>query len=674
MGMRLTVNLVPSFILACSLAGCGDGGSETAGFGDVCPETTPDTSLGPDADARIASARAGIGFLAYMMDLYHARFPVYDDVSSGGNHFHTFGFIPDSSAAVEVNGSWSKNPNSGATAIRFEFHDVPGRANFGGIYFLNGILPAGAMAPVVNFGEVPNSGIDLTGASKLVFHARGESGGERIQFFMAGVGRNHLTGDAITPFPGSSPRHPKEGTITILTTEWQRYDINVSALDLSYVLGGFAWVATDAHNPGGAVFYIDDISYELGEEAQHKRLNEPRWIQSFETHPVQPDVTDDDLKDDFDFVLRNTAFTYDNALALLAFLADDCDDSLRRAHLIGRAMVYAAQNDRFFGDGKLRTAYASGDLALPPGWTPNDLVGTTVTPGFFDESRQRFFEVHQDSMDVGNNAWSLIALLALHKATDNTQYFRTDYLTTAGRIAGFILDFRNSDPDSKYHGYQGGIDNPEQDSATCRAWASSEHNLDAYAAFLVMAEITGEAQWIDRAEHARAFVESMWDAELGCYLAGTTDSFNRNHNELQLPLDVQSWSALALPDALTRHPSLFECVEEFHRTAHAGYSGYDFNDDQLDDDGVWFEGTAQMALAYAITGNNTRALELRTTLRRAQASDRHGGRGGIVAATFDGHTTGFGFEYFRRLHIGATAWHVFAQFGSNPYYLFPMPS
>src|SRR5207237_1281308 len=39
----------------------------------------------------------------------------------------------------------------------------------------------------------------------------------------------------------------------------------------------------------------------------------------------------------------------------------------------------------------------------------------------------------------------------------------------------------------------------------------------------------------------------------------------------------------------------------------------------------------------------------------------------IAAACHDGLDTGFGFFYHRRLHVGATAWNVFAQLGFNPF-------
>ena len=185
------------------------------------------------------------------------EFPSMRTCESAGNRFHAYAKIPDETAAVFINGSWTANPRRGATAIRCEFQNVPG-PNFGGFYLLNGVLQGSDTSPRLNFGEIPNAGVDLSGTVRLTFWARGEHGGEQIEFFLAGVGR----GDPPMPFPDSSPRHPAQGTRTTLSANWQQYSIEgLSAFDLSYVLGGFGWVADDTFNPGGAVFYLDDIEY-----------------------------------------------------------------------------------------------------------------------------------------------------------------------------------------------------------------------------------------------------------------------------------------------------------------------------------------------------------------------------------------------------------------------------
>lgn len=616
------------------------------------------------------SALASLEFLAEAMDQFHNRFPVYDDNSSAGNHFHALAKIPDANARVTNFGSHTGNTHSGATAIRCQF--TPGGVNFGGFYYHNGILRSGESAPVPNFGTALNAGINLTGATALTFWARGERGGEIVEVFMGGVGRNSNTGEVMNPcvpgFAGPCPAPDSTPVVKksfMLTANWQQYSIDLTGKNLAYVLGGFGWVVDGFSNPQGAFFYFDDIQYELSAERRTQRLNEPRFIRSYVTLPVQPNPNDANTDDDIDLVLRNTAFVYDNALAALAFLTDEGSaDNLRRARLIGDALVYATEHDRFFSDGRLRSAYGAGDIALPPGWVPNNRAATVPVAGFYVETSQRFDFVElgeSSTIDTGNNAWAMIALLALHKRTNEARY-----LNTARKLGEVIRAFRQAS--GTYQGFLGGlqINQPETITPpTPRTYASTEHNLDVVAAFTLMLEATNETQWQADATHARQFVESMWESNGGCYLTGTTNPNQRNMSPAQLPVDVQAWAALATPDALTLHPQLLICAETNHRTLHHTFSGFDFNNDR---NGVWFEGTGQMAVAYAWAGYPLLADALRQELRRAQQTAPYGNGRGIAAACHDGITTGFDFKLFQRLHVGATAWNAFAQLGFNPYY------
>lgn len=129
----------------------------------------------------------------------------------------------------------------------------------GGWYFQNGVFLSTDSVPKCNWGEYPNAGIDLTGATRVTFWARGEKGGEKVEFFVGGIGRNPDTGKAISPYPDSIKRVPRVGTYITLTRKWKKYTINLKGLDLSYIIGGFGWVAKSYLNPNGAIFYIDDI-------------------------------------------------------------------------------------------------------------------------------------------------------------------------------------------------------------------------------------------------------------------------------------------------------------------------------------------------------------------------------------------------------------------------------
>jgi hypothetical protein len=160
----------------------------------------------------------------------------------------------------------------------------------------------------------------------------------------------------------------------------------------------------------------------------------------------------------------------------------------------------------------------------------------------------------------------------------------------------------------------------------------------------------------------------MWETNRGCYLAGTTGDSpdSRNQSVGQLPLDTQTWTILSIPGTLARHPDLFAALEQYHRNQHDGFDGEDFNDDM---DGVWFEGTGQTAVDYASVGNSVRMDQLRATLQAAQQIPPPYGDGmGMPAASHDGVSSGFSFSLFRRPHVGATSWNLFAQKGFNPFY------
>ena len=101
-------------------------------------------------------------------------------------------------------------------------------------------------------------------------------------------------------------------------------------------------------------------------------------------------------------------------------------------------------------------------------------------------------------------------------------------------------------------------------------------------------------------------------------------------------------------------------------TFRVGDLGFDFNTDL---DGVWFEGTAQVAAAYkAIDRNDSRAAPWLDRLRQVQDS----GTGALPATNVEDLTTGFylfdgtPWLYHQRPHIAATAWFVLAEIGVNP--------
>lgn len=576
--------------------------------------------------------------LAEVMDQYHQSFDVYTDLGAAGNHFvHRAMMGTD----VTLNDAFTETVHTGCTAIQNTFTGTG--TDWGGWYFQNGVLLADDVKPRDNWGDYPNAGYNLTGATELTFWARGEQGGERVEFFAFNVGRNG-DGHPISPYPDSEAKVTLCGWLVspcyiTLEDTWRLYTITLTGLDLSYVIGGFGWVTNAPQNDNQSItFYLDDIRYDKS------HLDALRFLVSYQTLCTT---------EDFDTILRNVAFTYDNALALIAFTALGYRE---RAKMLADALVYAQAHDRYYTDGRLRNAYQAGDLILPPGWTPNDREDTARMPGWWDPEEQKWYEDEEFvGSGTGNLAWAMIALLNYYETWGGEPY-----LTTAITLGNWIEDHTRDTRGAG--GYTGGYIGWEPDP-TPLLWKSTEHNLDLYVAFERLYQITREETWHEQAQHAQNFLEAMWNDEEGFYWTGTlTDGVTVNTQTI--PLDAQTWSLLAFgPNERTRRAIAY--AETYHCATYGDYEGFDFNDDQ---DMPWFEGTGQMVVSYWALEDTNQARFYLSELREVQATAPNGNGKGIVAAPADGLTTGFDWLYFNRLHVGATAWFIFAERCYNPYW------
>lgn len=603
-------------------AGCVDDGRDRS-----VTETEVRASAAPRSDP------AAVDYLRRTLAQYHGVYYVYSDQDAGGNHFAVRARIGSGVAPMDEG---SMDRPRGKTAIRATF--TANGANWGGWYFMNGALRGSATAPVPNWGDSARAGVDLRGATRLLFYARGAAGGERVKFFAFGIGRNPGSGTPIAPYPDSNPQ-VTTGYVTLSTT-WRQYVIDLRGKDLRYVLGGFGWVTEAAENGGQSIaFYLDDIRYERARPA------EPRFAVSFAAlRPVTA----------FDRLHRNVAYTYDNATVLLALLAAG---DTAHARLVADALLRAHYRDRWFQDGRMRNAYRAGDIALPPGWEPNGRLGTVPMPGWYDPASAAWQEDEfQVSTHTGNVAWAMLALLAYYEATGRTVQ---PYLTAAMRMGNFVerccRDTRGAG------GYTGGYGGWEPSPARL-TYKATEHNIDLYPAFTRLHRLTGNAVWQQRAAHARAFVLAMWDSVDGKFWTGTGDD-GVTINRGVIPVDAQAWAVLALRDDRPR----FDRALDYAERALSVGGGFDFNQDR---DGVWYEGTGQMAAAYAFTGDDARWSELLAAVRLAQDPT-----GGVYAASRNGLTTGLYLSsgqpwlYYRRLHVAPTAWLVLAAERVNPFWL-----
>jgi len=336
--------------------------------------------------------------------------------------------------------------------------------------------------------------------------------------------------------------------------------------------------------------------------------------------------------------LASTAFVYDNALAAIALVA--CGN-VNSATIIGNALSLAARNDRTFKDGRIRNAYRPGPVSKGP----------PALPGWWDDNQKIWAEdAAQDGSSTGNVAWAALALLTLHQATK-----QESFLADAGRLIDWVI--ANVSTGSGFRGGFHGYD-PQQVRVT---WISTEHNVDVYAAAAWLFRLTSERKYADAASEARQFLERAFDVDH--FLLGTKPDGNLADPSM-LALDVQLWPWMAIPDA----PAQWRSALNFAATHLAVKDGFDFNGDR---DGLWVEGTAQASLAYRIAGDPRRSAQLLATLEadRTPSGFLNATRGARVSTglSIDPTATEADFFYFRRPHLGATAWATLAATTWNPF-------
>ncbi len=379
--------------------------------------------------------------------------------------------------------------------------------------------------------------------------------------------------------------------------------------------------------------------------------------------------------------LESTAFTYDNAVMIDAYLVRSESGDLTRAEVLGNGLLYAQQTNSF-NDGRLFQAYfvnapdAHGAYIQPAG-----------APFYFYGS------------SVGDMAWAGMALCHLYRATRNSSY-----LTGAKRLGNWI--YTNAYSSLGAGGYTGGVDA----SNNKLTYKSTEHNIDTYALFTMLASQTGHSVWATRAQWAANFVASMWNSAGGFFWTGTGND-GVTPNTSNIPEDVQTWSYLAFLNKdyaaslqwVTSNLMTIDTPETINskltgntRILGETYASLSLRaltpsesyDQPPDPNAVWLEGTAHTVAALiarslppqfdpTLKDDLATAVLLLKNIGLAQqnlgAGQTVGGTAlptgqGIVASSsvLNG---GFGSSYYPNLHIGATGWSCIAAQLANPFHL-----
>lgn len=210
--------------------------------------------------------------------------------------------------------------------------------------------------------------------------------------------------------------------------------------------------------------------------------------------------------------IADIGFIYDNALTTIALVSAG---DVKRARQIGDGLLYAQNHDEKFTDGRLRQAYHANSFANDNG---------TAHFGW---------EYGLTGTAVGDMSWSGLALAQLARATR-----KKTYLDGAVRIGKWI--FENTYSTTGLGGYTFG------ETAGLEDHKSTEHNIDVYGFFRLLAILTRDNAWNRRAQHAWEFVAAVWNSDDGFFWTGSDDGASINKNPLQLPLDVQTWYWLSI--------------------------------------------------------------------------------------------------------------------------------
>jgi outer membrane protein OmpA-like peptidoglycan-associated protein len=208
-----------------------------AGLSAGCQTPQPRSDSGPSG---AAPGTRGATTASLLPQTTFKTFPIYTDLAPRHTHYAPSGYMGDSD--LTMSGAYVQTPHGEGPCLRISYK-ASGVKGWSGIYWQD---------PANNWGDVPGrAGFDLRGAKRLTFWARGENGGERIHEFRMG---------------GIVGQYPDSDIASItnikLSKEWKKYTIDLDKKDLRHIIGGFGFLVNKADNPGGMVFYLDDIIYE----------------------------------------------------------------------------------------------------------------------------------------------------------------------------------------------------------------------------------------------------------------------------------------------------------------------------------------------------------------------------------------------------------------------------
>ena len=165
-----------------------------------------------------------------------AMLPLIVYAQGKGTAYAPSGYM-GSAADIHMDLQSTTNPHAGKTCLEVRF---TAKNNWGGVIWQD---------PPNDWGDRAG-GHDVTGATRLSFWARGEKGGEVVNFVCGVIGTDKKYYDT------TQAKLDK----TALTKDWKQYTIDLKGRDLSRMKSGFGWSLAAGAEP--VTFYLDDIKFE----------------------------------------------------------------------------------------------------------------------------------------------------------------------------------------------------------------------------------------------------------------------------------------------------------------------------------------------------------------------------------------------------------------------------
>jgi exo-beta-1,3-glucanase (GH17 family) len=214
---------------------------------DASPSGSASSTLLEPAATASPSPQALDSSLVFPVYTNYALIAHEDHVS---NHFAPSGFMGDYHAlrfddCYRLGAAWDNR----GIAIGYE----PSAADPGGwagIYW---------QQPENNWATVANAGYNLRAYSHLRFLARSDVVGAQAQFFIGGVTDGPYPSSIATPV---YPQGADQFGFVTLSNQWQEFHIDLSGVNLSYVIDGFAVLLDRQHTPYPVTIYLDNIIFD----------------------------------------------------------------------------------------------------------------------------------------------------------------------------------------------------------------------------------------------------------------------------------------------------------------------------------------------------------------------------------------------------------------------------